>query len=137
MRRGSAFYRFHVSVSSLKFLQTIHFLLHSINAFRKPVIETEPSLTDTTASTFSHSEDKKFWRMDNLLVHGCALIWMSSSFYVFCGLLAKVPEESPRCRHKSLRRVSGGLLTLTFVNPFLRSLLIIPEVVIDSSFTAL
>ena len=76
--------------------------------------------------------------MDNLLVHGCALVWMSRSFHAFCELLAKVPEESLNCRHTSLRRVSGGSYDSYFrelIPSF--SFVIIPDAVMDSSFTAL
>ena len=67
------------------FLQTIHFLLHSINTFRKPVIEIEPSLTDTTAFTFSRSlaKIKSFggWTIYLFMVarlFGCLLLFTFS-----------------------------------------------------------
>ena len=121
------------------FLQTIHILLHSINAFRKPVIETEPSLTDTTASTFSHSlaKIKSFggWTIYLFMVarlFGCLLLFTFS-----VDSLLRCQKNHPGVDTNLFVECPEGFLTLTFVNPFLSPLLIIPDFVIDSSFTAL
>ena len=70
-----------------------------------------PNASGFQVFTLFKEESERSRRMDNLLVHGGALVWMSRSFCTFCELLAKVPEESLRCRHNfqtSLRRVFEG-----------------------------
>ena len=129
------------------FLQIIYILLHWINTFRKPysVIETEPSLIDTTTSTFSHSLQKKVksyggWTIYLFLVarlFGCLVLFAlsvdpllrcqrnhSGVDTVFKHLFAGCPE---------------GFVTLTFVNLFPSSSFeTIPDIMmIDSSSTAL
>ena len=127
------------------FLQIIHILLHWINTFRKPgsVIETGPSLTDTTASTFSHSLKKKVKSLGGWTIYlfmvarlfGCLVLFalsVNSLRYqknhpgvdtVFKHLFVGCPE---------------GFMTLTFVSPFPSfSFVTMPDVTFDSSSTAL
>ena len=108
------------------FLQIIHILLHSINTFRKPVIETEPSLTDSTTSTFSHSLKKKIksfggWTIYLFMVarlFGCLVLFTLS----VNSLLRCLKNHSIVDTHLFVG-CPEGLTTLTFVNSFLLSLL--------------
>ena len=128
------------------FLQIIHVLLHWINTFRKPgsVIESDLSLTDTTASTFSHSLKKK------VKSHGGWTIYLFMVARLFgCLVLFGLSVNSLlRCQknHQGVDTVfknlffgcPEGFMTLTFVNPLSSfSFVIIPDVTIDSSYTAL
>ena len=129
------------------FLQTIHILLHWINAFRKSysVIETEPnSLTDTTTSTFSRSLVKKVKSHGGWTIY----LFMVARLFGCLVLLALSVNSLLRCKknHPGVDTVfkhlyagcSEGLMTLTFVNPFPSfSFVTIPDVKINSSFTAL
>ena len=128
------------------FLQMIHILLHWINTFRKPdsVIETEPPLTDTMASTFSHSLKKKVksfggWTIYLFMVarlFGCLVL-----FALSVNSLLRCQKNHPGANtvfKKTFRRVSEGFMTHTFVNPFPSiPIVTIPDVTIDSSSTAL
>ena len=127
------------------FLQIIHILLHWINTLRNldSVTETESSLTDTTVSTFSHSLKKK------VKSHGGWTIYLFMVARLFgCLVLFALSVNSLLRRQKSHPGVDTvfkhffveypeGFMTLTFVNPFLRSLVTIPNFTIDSSSTAL
>ena len=117
------------------FLQIIHILLHWINTFRKPgsVIETEPSLTDTMASTFLPSLKRK------VKFHGGWTIYMFMVARLFgCLVLFALSVNSLlRCQKNHLG-VDTVFITLTFVSPFPSfSFVTIPDVKINSSFTAL
>ena len=130
------------------FLQIIHILLHWINTFRKPgsVDETEPSLTDNMASTFSHSLKKKVnshggWTIYLFMVarlFGCLVLFALS----VNSLLLKCQKNHPKGVDTVFKHLfvgcPEGFLTLTFVNPFpLFSFATILDVMIDSSSTAL
>ena len=111
------------------FLQIIHILLHSINTPRKPgsVIETEPSLTDTTATTFSHFlkkiKDLGGWTIYLFMVarlFGCLLL-----FTLSVNSLLRCQKNHPGVDTGVKHLFFGcqeGFMTLTFVNSFLRSL---------------
>ena len=118
------------------FLQIIHILLHWINAFRKPysVIETEPnSLTDTTTSTFSHSLEKKVKSHGGWSIY----LFMVARLFGCLFLLALSVNSLLRCQKNHLG-VDTVFITLTFVSPFPSfSFVTIPDVKINSSFTAL
>ena len=128
------------------FLQIIQILLHWINTFRKPysVIETEPSLTDTTASTFSHSLEKKVKSLGGWTIY----LFMVARLLGCLVLFALSVNSLLRCKknHPGVDTVfkhfyagcSEGLMTLTFVNPFPSfSFETLPDIMIDSSYTAL
>ena len=129
------------------FLQIIHILLHWINTFRRPgpviQVETEPFLTDTTASTFSHSLKKK------VKSHGgwTTYLFMVARLFGCLVLFALSVNSLLRCQrnHSGVDTVFEHLfvacpesfMTLTFVNPFHSfSFVMIPDVMIDSSSTA-
>ena len=128
------------------FLQIIHILLHSINTFRKhgSVIETEPSLTDTMASTFSHSLKKMVKSLGGWTIY----LFMVARLFGCLVLFALSVNSLLRCQknHPGVDIVfkhlfvgcPEGFMTLTFVNPFPSfSSVIIPDTMIDSSSTAL
>ena len=108
------------------FLQIIHTLLHWINTFRKPgsVIETEPSLTGTTVSTFSHSLKKKVKRFGGWTIY----LFMVARLFGCLILFALSVNSLLRCQknHPDVDTVfkhffvgcPEGFMTLTFVNPF-------------------
>ena len=128
------------------FLQIIHILLHWMNTFRKPgsVIESEPSLSDTMASTFSQSLKNKVkghggWTIYLFMVarlFGCLVL-----FALFVNSLLRCQKNHPGVDTVFKHLFVGCpevFMTLTFVNPFPSfSFVIIPEVMIDSSFIAL
>ena len=107
------------------FLQIIHNLLHWINTFRKPgsVIESE-SLTDTMASTFSHSLKKKVKSHGGWTIY----LFMVARLFGSLVLFALSVNSLLRCQinHPGVDTVSKhlfvgcpeGFMTLTFVNPF-------------------
>ena len=112
------------------FLQIIHIFLHAINAFRKfgSVIETEPSLTDTTASTYSHSLKKKIKSLGGWTIYlfmvarvfGCLLL-----FTLSVNSLLRCQKNHPGVDTVFKHLFVGcqeGFMTLTFVNPLLCSL---------------
>ena len=125
-------------------LQIIHILLHWIITFRKPypVIETEPSLIDTTTSTFSHSLKKKVkshggWTIYLFMVarlFGCLVL-----FALSVDSLLRCQKNHPDVDFKHLFvGCPEGFMTPTFVNPFPSSSFeTIPDIMIDSSSTAL
>ena len=128
------------------FLQIIHVLLHWINTFRKPGSETEPSLTDNMASTFSRSLKEKAkshggWTIYLFMVarlFGCLVLFALS----VNSLLLKCQKNHPGGVDTVFKHLfvgcPEGFLTLTFVNPFpLFSFATILDVMIDSSSTAL
>ena len=108
------------------FLQITHILLHWINTFRKPgsVIETEPSLTDTMASTFLRALKKK------VKSHGGWTIYLFMVARLFGSLIlfALSVNSLLRCQknHPDVDTVfkhlfvgcSETFTTFTFVNPF-------------------
>ena len=109
------------------FLQIIHVLLHSINTFRKPgsVIETELSSTDTTVSTISHALKKKSLRVGGWTIY----LFLVARLFGCLLLFALSVNSLLRCQ-KNYQGVDSvfkylllacpeGLMTLTFVNPFL------------------
>jgi hypothetical protein len=112
------------------FLQIIHILLHSINTFWKggSVIKTEPSLAGTMTSTFSHSLTKKIRSLGGWTIYlfmvarlfGCLLL-----FALSVNSLRKCQKNHPGVDtvFKHLFGCPEGLMTLTFVKPFLCSLL--------------
>ena len=112
------------------FFQIIHILLHSINTFRKPepdsVMEIEPSLNDTTASTFSHSIKKKIksfggWTIYLFMVarlFGCLLL-----FALSVGSLIRCQKNHPSVDRHLFVGCPEGFMAFTFVNLFLLSLL--------------
>ena len=128
------------------FLQIIHILLHWINTFQKPypVIETEPALTDTTASTyeFSHSLKKNVKNLGGWTIY----LFMVARLFGCLVLFALSLNSLLRCQknHLGVNAVSKhlfacpeGFMTLTFVNPSSSfSFETIPDVMIDSSSTA-
>jgi hypothetical protein len=125
------------------FLQIIHIILHSINTFRKPgsVIETEPSLTDTTTSTFSHSLKRKIKSLGGWTIYlfmvarlfGCLAL-----FTLSVNSLGRCQKNHPGVDTHLFGGCPEGFLTLTFVNPFpLFSFVIFPDFMIDLSSTAL
>ena len=135
-----------VLVCTCLFFQIIHTLLHLINTFRKPgpVIETEPSLTDTVACTFSHSLTKKVKSFGGWTIY----LFMVARLFGCLILFALSVNSLLRCQknHPGVDTVfkhlfvgcSEGFMTLTFVNPFpSSSFVMIPDVKIDSSSTAL
>ena len=126
------------------FLQIIHILLHWINAFRKPDsdTETEASLTDTMASTFLRSLKKKVKSLGGWTIYlfmvarlfGCLVL-----FALSVGSLLRRQKSHPGVDTVFKHFFVGcpeGFMTLTFVNPFLRSLVTIPNFTIYSSSTA-
>ena len=108
------------------FLQIIHILLHWINTFRKPgsVIESE-SLTDTMASTFSHSLKKKVKSHGGWTIY----LFMVARLFGCLVLFALSVNSLLRCQknHPGVDAVfrhifvvcPEGFMTLTFVNLFL------------------
>ena len=128
------------------FFQIIHILLHWINTFRKlgSVIESEPSLTDTMASTFSHSLKKKVKSLGGWTIYlfivarlfGCLVLFTFS-----VNSLLRCQKNHPGVDAVFKHLFVGcpeGFMTLTFVNLFPSfSFVIIPDVMIVSSFTAL
>ena len=109
------------------FLQIILILLHLINTFRKPgsVIETEPSLTDTIASTFLRSLKKKVKSLGGWTIY----LFMVARLFGCLVLFALSVNSLLRCQknHPDADTVfkhlfvgcPEGFMTLTFVNPFL------------------
>jgi hypothetical protein len=107
------------------FLQIIQILLHSINTFRKPgsVIETEPS---SMASTFSYSLKRKIKSLGGWTIYlfmvarlfGCLVL-----FTLSVNSLRRCENNRPGADTHLFVGCSEGFMTLTFVNPFLRSLL--------------
>jgi hypothetical protein len=111
------------------FLHIIHILLHWINILLKPgsVVETEPSLTDTMASTFSHSLKKRVKSHGGWTIY----LFMVARLFGCLVLFALSVDSLLRCQKnhpdvdtvfKHLFVCPEGSLTFTFVNPFLRSL---------------
>ena len=108
------------------FLQIIHILLYWINTLRKPgsVIESESSLTDTMASTFSHSLKKKVkshggWTIYLFMVarlFGC-LVLFALSVNSLLGCQKNHPGVHTVFRHLFVM-CPEGFMTLTFVNLF-------------------
>jgi hypothetical protein len=122
------------------FLQIIQILLHSINTFRKPG-ETEPSLTDTTTSTFSHSLKKKIESLGGWTIYlfmvarlfGCLVL-----FALSVNSLLRCQKNHPGVDTHLFLGCPESFVTLTFVNSFLSfSFVIFPDFMIDSSSTAL
>ena len=111
------------------FLQIIQILLHSINTFRKPgfVIETEPSLTDTMASTFSHSLKKKIKSLGGRTMYLFMVARLSGCLLLFALSL----NSLLRCQknHLGVDTVGcpEGFMTLTFVNLLLFSFVVFPD----------
>ena len=123
------------------FIQIIQILLHSINIFRKPgsVFETEP-LTDTIATTFSHSFKKKIKSLGGLTIYLFMIARLLGCFLLFTlsvDSLLRCQKNHPGVDTHLIIGCPEVFLTLTYVNPFFRPLLIITDVVFDSSFTAL
>ena len=107
------------------FLQIIHNLLHWINTFRKPgsVIESEPSLTDATASTFSHSLKKKVKSHGGWTIY----LFMVARLFGCLVLFALSVNSLLRCQKnypgvdtifKHFVGCPEVFMTLTLVNPF-------------------
>jgi hypothetical protein len=108
------------------FLQIIHILLHWINTFQKPgsVIESEPSLTDTMASTFSLSLKKKVKGHGGWTIY----LFMVTRLFGCLVLFALSVHSLLRCQknHSDVDEVFKHLfvgcpevfMTITFVNPF-------------------
>ena len=111
------------------FLQIIHILLHWINTFRKPysVIETEPSLIDTschtTTSTFSHSLKKKVKSYGGWTIY----LFLMARLFGCLVLFALSVNSLLRCQKnypgvdtvfKHFVGCPEVFMTLTFVNPF-------------------
>ena len=123
------------------FLQIIQILLHSINTFRKTGSEFETvPLTDTIATTFPHSLKKKIKTFGGWTIYLFMIARLLGCFLLFTlsvSSLLRCQKNHPGVDTHLFVGCPEVFLTLTFVNPFLRPLLIIPDVVIDSSFTAL
>ena len=106
------------------FLQITHILLHWINTFRKPdsVIETEPSLTDTMASTFLHALKKKVKSHGGWTIY----LFMVARLFGCLVLFALSVNSLLRCQKNHLGLDTGfehifvgcseTFTTLTFVN---------------------
>ena len=103
-------------------------LVHWINTFRKPrgVVETELSLTDTTASTFWHSLKKKVKSYGGWTIYLFMVARLSGCLVLFAlsvNSLLRRQENDPGVIDTVFKRPEV-LITVTFVNPFLHSLLL-------------